>query len=579
MSDQRLDNGPTGANDRRSDVANGDDYHRSDETDMYDDHRSDDATNDDRHSEGERSAAQLLAACLEREGVDHVFGLPGEEMEELLFALEESDVTFVPTRHEQGAAFMADVHGRLTGEPGVCLATLGPGATNLLTGVADAHLDKSPLVAITAQGALERLHRESHQAIDVVDTFEPVTKWNAQLTDPDVVHEAVRKAFKTAAHEKPGATHLELPEDIASRETSADPLPVRDRVHPTPPDPLSVDRLLTELEAASRPVVIAGNGAIRTGAATAVRSFVDETGIPVVSTYMGKGVVSDESPRSLLTLDSGPDGEALEAIHRTDLVLSVGFDIAEHDPADWELGETTLVHLDTEPAEVSAVYDPELEVVANIAWTLREVTDRCRADGLPFETEWYEPLRASIVDDVDRTPAAEEPFTVRGVLPVLREVMDPSDVLVSDVGSHKMDIARAFPTYEPNTVVISNGLASMGIAVPGALAADLAVDENIVTVTGDGGFLMNAAEIETATRLDAEFTTVVFTDDDYGLISSKQRAHTGESVGTELTNPDFVAFAESFGIDGYRPTTREGLRKVLEDAVGDGMSLIEVPLT
>ncbi|RKD88655.1 acetolactate synthase large subunit [Halopiger aswanensis] len=527
----------------------------------------------------ETTAAELLTACLEQEGVEYVFGLPGEEMEALLFALEESEITFVPTRHEQGAAFMADVHGRLTGEAGVCLATLGPGATNLLTGVADAHLDKSPLVAITAQGGLERLHKESHQAIDVVDMFEPITKWNAQLNEPDIVHESVRKAFKTAEYEKPGATHLELPENVAERETSVDPLPTRDRVRTVPPDSESIDRLLSELEAADRSVVITGNGAVRTHAAQALRAFVEETDVPAVSTYMGKGAVSDAMSQSLLTLDSGPDGEALQAIHRADLVISVGFDIAEHDPAVWDLTETTLVHVDTEPAEVSEAYNPEVEIVANIGRTLEEITEWCREIEITDDADWYAPLREAIVDDLERTPAAEAPFTVRGVLPLLREVMDADDVLVSDVGNHKMAIARRFPTYEPNTCVISNGLATMGIAVPGSVAADLATDANVVAATGDGGFLMNAAEIETATRLGCEFTIVVFTDDDYGLISKKQRAHTGASVGTELTNPDFTTFAESFGIDSYRPSTRDELSVALEEALGGGMSLVEIPLS
>jgi acetolactate synthase-1/2/3 large subunit len=521
-------------------------------------------------------ASDLLVACLEREEVEHVFGLPGEEMEALLFSLRDSDVTFVPARHEQGAAFMADVHGRLTGHAGVCLATLGPGATNLLTGVADAHLDKSPLVAITAQGGLERLHKESHQALDIVDMFEPVTKWNTQLNDPDIIHESVRKAFKMAEYEKPGATHLELPEDVASADSSVEPLPVRERVRFVSPDKASMDRLTSELAAASRPVVITGNGAVRTHAAEQLREFVDRTNVPVVSTYMGKGAVSDNAENSLLTLDSGADGQALEAIDEADIVLSVGFDIAEHDPADWPLGDAIVAHVDTEPAEVYEAYNPEIEIVANIGQTLQELSEWCRTDGVSFDSNWYEPLREEIIADIEQEPETEAPFSIRGVLPLLREAMAPADVLVSDVGNHKMAIAQNFQTYEPNTCIISNGLASMGIAVPGGMAADLAVDTNVVAATGDGGFLMNAAEIETATRHGCAFTIVVFNDNDYGLISTKQREHTGEAVGTKLTNPDLVTFAESFGIDGYRPTTATAVRDVFNDAIGSGMSLIEI---
>jgi acetolactate synthase-1/2/3 large subunit len=523
-------------------------------------------------------ASDLLVRCLEREGVEHVFGLPGEEMEDLLFSLRDSDITFVPTRHEQGAAFMADVHGRLTGEAGVCLATLGPGATNLLTGVADAHLDKSPVVAITAQGSLERLHQESHQAINVLGMFAPVTKWNTQLDDPDIIHESVRKAFKRAEYEKPGATHLELPEDVAAEETEVEPLPVRNPVPFAAPNPEALDRAEALLADADRPLVIAGNGAVRTRAAEPLRTLVACTDLPVVSTYMGKGAVSDADPHSLMTLDSGAEGEAASAIAGADLVLTVGYDIAEHDPADWNC-DAAIVHIDSEPAEVYEAYNPEVEVVADIGRALRELLDWCRGAGLSFDTDWYAGLREQIMDDVDRTPSGEAPFTLRDTLPLLREAMAPEDVLISDVGSHKMAIAQNFPTYEPNTCIISNGLASMGIAVPGGLAADLALDANVVAATGDGGFLMNAAEIETATRLGAAYTIIVFNDNDYGLISEKQQDHTGEAFGTGLTNPDLPAFAESFGIDGYRPTTPDDLRDAFETAIAsDGMALVEVPV-
>jgi acetolactate synthase-1/2/3 large subunit len=521
-------------------------------------------------------ASDLLVACLEREGVEHIFGLPGEEMEDLLFSLEDSSVTFVPVRHEQGAAFMADVHGRLTGEAGVCLATLGPGATNLLTGVADAQLDKSPLVAITAQGGLERLHKESHQALDIVGMFEPVTKWNTQLSDPDIIHESVRKAFKVAEFEKPGATHLELPEDVAREESAEEPLPNRDRVAAAVPNPAAIEAVTVLLEAARRPLIIAGNGAVRTAAASQLRALVSETDLPVVSTYMGKGAVSDASEHSLMTLDSGAHEEAATAIADADLLLTVGYDIAEHDPAGWSHEDAAIVHIDSEPAEVYEAYNPAVEVVGDVGHTLQAVTDWCRDVEPSFETGWYDELREHIVSDVNREPAANPPFTVRGVLPLLREAMAPEDVLISDVGSHKMAIAQNFQTYEPNTCIVSNGLASMGIAVPGGLAADLAVDANVVAATGDGGFLMNAAEIETATRLGCGYTIVVFVDNDYGLISAKQLAHAGESFGTGLTNPDLIQFAESFGIDGYRPESPTEVREAFAEALGDGMAMVAV---
>ncbi|EMA48362.1 acetolactate synthase [Halococcus morrhuae DSM 1307] len=524
------------------------------------------------------NAADLLVESLEVEGVEYVFGLPGEELEEILFSLRDSTIEFVPVRHEQGAAFMADVHGRLTGDAGVCLSTLGPGATNLLTGVADAHLDKSPVVAITGQGGLERLHKESHQNLDVVNLFAPITKWNTRISDPEIVNESVRKAFKLAEHEKPGATHLEFPEDVAATDTDHRPLPPRNRVRRPSPDGKAIERAAALLADADRPIVLAGNGGIRTRSSERLRSFVAETDIPVVATYMGKGAVSDADDHSLLTLDSGADGQAASAIDRADVVLAVGYDIAEHDPENWNPHqEKRIIHLDFEPAEVYAHYNPQVEVVADVSAGLRAIQ---RTDTtIETDTDWYADLRESIVADVTRHPDPDEGFSIRRTLPLLRDAMADEDVLVSDTGNHKMAIAQNFPTDEPNTCIISNGLATMGIAVPGAVAADLAVDSNVVAATGDGGFLMNAAEIETATRLGCGFTILLFTDDDYGLISAKQEDHRGEHTGTALTNPDFVTFAESFGIDAYRPESWDELGETLETVVpGDEMSLVEVPV-
>jgi acetolactate synthase I/II/III large subunit len=532
-------------------------------------------------------ASDLLVECLEAEGVEYVFGVPGEELEDLLFSIRDSDVEFVPTRHEQGAAFMADVHGRLTGEAGVCLSTLGPGATNLLTGVADAHLDKSPLVAITGQGGRERLHKESHQALDVVHVFEPVVKWNTQLGEPGIVAESVRKAFKLAEHEKPGATHLEFPEDVAAEETTDAPLPTRDRVRRADPDPETVERAATLLERAERPIVLAGNGAVRTRArdgpgresesANRLRELVHRMGLPVVATYMGKGAISDREPYSLLTLDSGPDGEGGEAIERADCVLAVGYDIAEHDPAGWNPDlDTTVIHVDHEPAEVYRHYNPEVEIVADIPASLRAIEEA--VDPGSGKT-WCSDVHDRVIGHVTARPEPDEPFSVRRTLPILREVMADEDVLLSDVGSHKMAIAQSFPAYEPNTCIISNGLASMGISVPGGLAADLTCESNVVAATGDGGFLMNAAEIETAKRLGLGYTILLFNDDDYGLISEKQDEHLGEHFGTRLENPDFVTFAESFGIEGHRPESWEELEATLEATVpSDEMALVEVLL-
>ncbi|MFB1066522.1 acetolactate synthase large subunit [Natrinema sp. H-ect4] len=523
------------------------------------------------------TTADLLVDCLESEGVERVFGVPGEEIEDLLFSLRESPIRFVPTRHEQGAAFMADVHGRLTGEAGVCCSTLGPGATNLMTGVADAQLDKSPVVAITGQGGRKRLHKESHQALDVVDVFEPIVAWNTQIAEPEIAPESVRKAFKLAEYEKPGATHLEFPEDVAASAVDSEPIETRDPVRRPDPDDESAARAARLITEAERPILLAGNGAVRTRASEHIRAIVDRIGIPVVETYMGKGAISDRESASLMTLDSGPESEAARAIERADCVVAVGYDIAEHDPQGWNPDlEKTIVHVDYEPAEVYRHYNPDVEIVADVGAALKAIDEQL-SDGAC--SLWCGDLHERLLEAVTEPPAEDDPVTVRNALPLLREAMADSDVLVSDVGSHKMAIAQSFPTYEPNTCVISNGLASMGIAVPGALAADLAVEGNVVAGTGDGGFLMNAAELETASRLDCSFTTVVFNDDDYGLISEKQEDHRGEHTGTELTNPDLVTFAESFGLEAYRPEGWDEIESAFAEAVpSDELSLIEIRL-
>ncbi|GGL60071.1 acetolactate synthase large subunit [Halocalculus aciditolerans] len=522
------------------------------------------------------NAADRLVAGLEAEGVEYVYGLAGEETTDLLFAIRDSGLTFVPVRHEQGAAFMADVEGRLTGRAGVCFATLGPGATNLITGIADAQLDKSPLVAVTAQGGMETMHHESHQHLDIVETFDPVVKWNTRVHHPDITHEAVRKAFKVAETEKPGATHLELPEDVAATETAVESMPARGPAPESAPNPDAVADAAARLEAVDSPAVLAGNGAVRGRAADVLRAFVDRTEIPVASTYMAKGAIPDDSPQSLMTVDSG-DGAGAAALAAADLVLAVGYDVAEHDPAGFHGADTPIVHVDSQPAEVYAEYDPAVEVVGNIARGVAAIDDA--TTGASFDTDWYAGYRNRVTDRLATEPEPDAPFTLEGVMPALRDALGNDDVLLSDTGRHKMVIAQEFPTFDANAVVISNGLATMGIAVPGAVAADLNTDGNVVAATGDGGFLMNAAELDTAQRLDCSFTTLVFRDDDLSLITEKQRETHGDSFGTELTNPDLVAFAESFGVDAYRPETRRDLRADLRRAVeSDDLALVDVPV-
>jgi acetolactate synthase I/II/III large subunit len=534
--------------------------------------------------QSERTVANLLVECLEEEGVRYVFGVPGEETEDLLFALDESSISFVPCRHEQGAAFMANVWGRLTGRAGVCLATLGPGATNLLTGVADANLDKAPLVAITAQTGLARLHHESHQQVDVVKMFEPVTKWNASIYAAAAVPEIVRKAFKIAELEKPGATHIELAEDMAKR-------PVGERCHPmkarqirrSRADYQTINEAVELLRASHRPLVIAGNGAVRVKASEQLIRLSQTHDVPVVTTFMGKGVVSDRSVQSPRCIGTGFKDFVHRAVDSADLILTIGYDVAEYAPERWNpKNDRLIVHIDVREAEVYAHYDPVLEVVGDIPAALTAINRRLEDETLGVDRGWYQPIRSEIVDEIYSYEMADQAspnaLTIPGALNVIRQCLPDDGLLISDVGSHKLWIARNFPTYTPNSCIVSNGFASMGIALPGGIAAALVWPQKaIVAAMGDGGFLMNAQELETAKRLGVGLTVIVFNDDDYGLIRWKQTMSKGRAVGTQLSNPNFRVFAESFGIHAYQPGNVSQLRDALTESIESrGLRLIEV---
>ncbi len=526
-------------------------------------------------------ASDVFVKCLENEGVKYIFGVPGEEIEDLLYSLAKSSIKFIPTRHEQGAAFMADVWGRVSGKAGVCLATLGPGATNLVTGVADANLDKSPVVAITGQGGLRRLHKENHQYLNVVSIFKPITKWNASITTPESIPEVVRKAFKIAESEKPGATHIELPEDVADLSTDEKPIAA---IHVRRPDPdnQALQDTLKLLKKSKKPLILAGNGSVRKLSSETLTKLVTHHHIPVVHTFMGQGAVSDKLPESLFTIGFGFRDIVMDAIDQADLVITVGYDIAEYTPDAWNpKNNKKIVHIDFAPAEVYSHYQPAIEIVADVPASLRELHALIDKAALSFDPAWYAPVRRDIQQDIGGYDLKEgQKFTIPGALNILQELMRGDDLLISDVGSHKMWISRNFSATGPNGVLISNGLASMGIALPGALAASLhSPKRRIVAAMGDGGFLMNSQELETAKRVGAHFTCIIFNDNDYGLISWKQKMNHPKAAGTKISNPDFKAYAESFGIRGHRPTTLSELKKTLKDCLSSGkINVIEIPV-
>jgi acetolactate synthase I/II/III large subunit len=526
--------------------------------------------------------AELLVKCLEHEGVRHIFGVPGEETLDLLEALSRSQqIRFVPTRHEQGAAFMADVWGRLTGSAGVCLGTLGPGAINLLTGVADAYLDHAPLVAITGQAGLERVYKESHQYVDVVSMFAPVTKWNTRIERGAATPEVVRKAFRVATAEKMGPTHLELPEDVAAEDVApedATVLPIHQSRLPLPPNE-TIEAALALLRQARRPVILAGNGTIRTHAAADLATFARQRKIPVVHTFMGKGILSDADPLSWGAIGLQARDLVVDAIDDADLILAVGYDLVEYAPSNWNHDRgRPIIHIDALPAEVDEAYVPAVELVGDIGPTLRTLLTQWQPRRSPA-------ARPEIRERLQRTLSGYAnddgfPMKPQRILADLRAALDPKDIVVSDVGAHKLWVARYFPTQWANTVIISNGLATMGIAVPGAVAAKLAFPERrVVAVTGDGGFLMNSQELETARRLKTAFVTLIWVDQSYGVIEWKQEQRFGQTFGTRFTNPDFAAYARSFGLPGFRVESADDLLPTLTRALAlDEPSIIEVPV-
>ncbi|MFW8633544.1 acetolactate synthase large subunit [Cribrihabitans pelagius] len=528
------------------------------------------------------NAAELMVQCLEAEGVKRIFGVPGEENAAVMMALEDSSIEFVLTRHEQGAAFMAALHGRLTGTVGVCLGTLGPGASNLLTGVADGDLDHAPMLVITGQGATSRLHKESHQIIDVVAMFRPVTKWSQAILSPGAVPEIVRKAVKLAEAEVPGAVLLELPEDVAAAETSATPLP-RTSVRLPAPDPAALDEAWEILADARSPLIIAGNGTIRTGASPALRSFCAETGIGALMTFMAKGALAPDDPRCLFTIGMGQRDHPVPVAERADVIVTVGYDMVEYPPQSWNgPGTAKIIHIGTIPAEADRHYTPSVEVVGDPAKALAGLEDRARGASFDYDLSGQRKLRETMQEEFAAyaDQAGEGPVKPQKLIHDARACLGPGDILISGVGAHKMWVARHYQAQEPGSCIISNGFCSMGMPLPGAIGAALSCpDRKVLGLAGDGDFLMNVQEMETAARLNADITLMIWEDKGYGLIAWKQEQEFGRHTDLSFTNPDWVQLGRSFGWKADLCTCAEDVQDTLRAALAhDGPALVAVPV-
>lgn len=478
---------------------------------------------------------------------------------------------------------MADVYGRLTGNPAACLATLGPGATNLATGVADANMDRAPMLVLTGQGSTDRLHKESHQIMDVVAMFAPVTKWAVTVMNPDTIPEIMRKAVRLARTEKPGAVHVELPEDVAAAETAERPLVPR-RFRRSVPDSKIVDKAFAMLRQAKRPLILAGNGCIRKRASRQLRDLCEKTGIGVVSTFMAKGCVDMDAPYCLYTIGLGSRDYVSQVVDDADLVISLGFDMVEYHPEKWNARrDKRIIHVDFLAAEIDAHYHPEAELLGDLGHALWMLNTRVDEFGLPeFDLAGQRACREALGRDFAEHKDDDTKGTIRPqkALWDVRRLMGPEDILLSDVGAHKMWIARHYQCHEPNTCLIPNGFCAMGFALPGAIAAHIVhPDRRVLAIAGDAGFLMNAQEMETARRLNSDITVLVWEDNAYGLISWKQETEFATHTDLSFGNPDWITLASSFGWHGHYCSDSRDLAGVLEQALAeDGPSLVVIPI-
>lgn len=514
--------------------------------------------------------SELFVKCLEKAGVTTIFGIPGEENLPLLEALTHSGIQFIVTRDERGAAFMANAWGRLKKSPGVCLSTLGPGATNMVTGIADALLDFSPLIAITAQVPLSRTREEYHQYIDILSLMKPVTKWSVRL-EPGAVPGILSEAFRLAMTEKRGPCHIEVNEDIADKDAEGEPLEPRETEIPVP-SPQVLKKAVQLINNSSQPVIIAGNGVLRAQASKELMDFAESAAIPVFTTFMGAGAVPADtelfiSPVGLQTRDFVNCG-----IERADLIITVGFDPVEFSPEYWHGAK--VIHISSVPQKPGSNYKVVLELCGDIRTILSQLKDSI---GFSKDPSYYLKLKGLAYEGFD-----EEGFPLKPLRIVneIRRLLKREDILVSDVGAHKIWIGRFYKVYEPDTLLISNGLASMGFAIPTAIVAKMLYPErNVIAAVGDGGLLMSLSELETLKRLGLKIIIVVFNDSGYGLIAWKEILKYKRTFYADFKNPDFVQLAHAFSMNGYRIEREEELSQILEKAIEEKNSiLIDCPV-
>jgi acetolactate synthase-1/2/3 large subunit len=534
-------------------------------------------------SNDQQNVAEFIVSCLEAEGVEYVFGIPGEENIKLVRAITASEkIRFILVRHEQGASFMADIYGRLTGKAGICTATLGPGAINLLLGVADAQTDSSPVVAISAQVGLNRIYKESHQIVDLVAMFKPVTKWADTILTPCAVPEMMRKAFSLAQQERPGATYLAIPQDIEAMPMPAALTPIQPgNAVKTYPAPEQIQQAAELLRNARYPVILAGHGVARTGSSDALTALATRYQVPVATTFMGKGVISDKSPHALGVMGFMRHDYENFAFDKADVILAIGYELQEFSPERMNPhADKKIIHINTFNADTDKHYRVDVSIESDIAQAIAALT--AELGNTPLHTvPSTSNIRKLRLEELDKGQRSSDfPLKPQRIVADIRNAMDDNDIVLADTGAIKMWMSRLYPTYQPLTCLTSNGLSTMAFSLPGALGAKLAYPERkVLAVMGDGSFMMNSQEIETAVRENIPLVVLVWVDGSYGLIKWKMDIEEGAHDTVDFGNPDFVKYAQSFGASGYHINSAEELLPTLNKALGEGgVSVIACPV-
>lgn len=524
-------------------------------------------------------ASDLLVKALEHEGTTQIFGLPGEENLDLLESIRRSSIRLIVTRHEQAAGFMAATIGRLTGRTGVCLSTLGPGATNLVTAAAYAQLGAMPMLMLTGQKPIKRSKQGHFQIIDVVEMMRPVTKYARQIIHGSNIPSRVREAFRVAEQERPGAVHLELPEDIAREEAELFLFPT-EKIRRPAADAGAIERAARAIEGAERPLLLIGAGANRTMTSRALGKLITSLQIPFFTTQMGKGVLDERHPLCLGTAAMSENDFLHEAIERADLIVNVGHDVVEKPPFFMRPGGSEVLHVNYSPAEVDPVYFPGLQVVGDVANAVWQLSERVRRQP-HWDAECFLEVKRSIDQRMARgSDATSFPIKPQRLVRDVRAAMPEDGILALDNGMYKIWFARNYPAYQPNTVLLDNALATMGAGLPSAMAAALLYPgRKVLAVCGDGGFLMSSQELETAMRLRLQLVVLIVRDDGYGMIRWKQEAMGLPDYGLAFGNPDFVTYAKAYGAEGVRVERSEDLLPTLRTCLAaPGVKLVEVPV-